>query len=121
MLARHYCSVLSPSPEDVCKIIALLFVIYKNFSKTIFGKWMFSPIECYALGNLLDKGLMSCVCRYNCEDERCYLDLARLRGIYYITWRKPNKVFPQDKVTFCQMVWSPVIKMQAIAEPLFVS
>lgn len=34
---------------------------------------------------------------YNCEDERCYLDLARLRGIYYITWRKPSKVFPQDK------------------------
>ncbi|XP_036021602.1 EGF domain-specific O-linked N-acetylglucosamine transferase isoform X1 [Mus musculus] len=34
---------------------------------------------------------------YNCEDERCYLDLARLRGIHYITWRKPSKVFPQDK------------------------
>lgn len=34
---------------------------------------------------------------YNCEDERCYLDLARLRGVYYITWRKPGKVFPQDK------------------------
>ncbi|KAH0512651.1 EGF domain-specific O-linked N-acetylglucosamine transferase [Microtus ochrogaster] len=35
--------------------------------------------------------------RYNCEDERCYLDLARLRGVHYITWRKPSKVFPQDK------------------------
>nr|XP_042130520.1 EGF domain-specific O-linked N-acetylglucosamine transferase [Peromyscus maniculatus bairdii] len=34
---------------------------------------------------------------YNCEDERCYLDLARLRGVHYITWRKPSKVFPQDK------------------------
>ncbi|XP_021019794.1 EGF domain-specific O-linked N-acetylglucosamine transferase [Mus caroli] len=34
---------------------------------------------------------------YNCEDERCYLDLARLRGIHYVTWRKPSKVFPQDK------------------------
>ncbi|XP_055484409.1 EGF domain-specific O-linked N-acetylglucosamine transferase [Psammomys obesus] len=34
---------------------------------------------------------------YNCEDERCYLDLARLRGVYYVTWRKPSKVFPQDK------------------------
>ncbi|ELW47065.1 hypothetical protein TREES_T100015279 [Tupaia chinensis] len=34
---------------------------------------------------------------YNCEDERCYLDLARLRGIYYITWKRQNKVFPQDK------------------------
>ncbi|KAJ7411134.1 EGF domain-specific O-linked N-acetylglucosamine transferase [Willisornis vidua] len=35
--------------------------------------------------------------KYNCEDERCYLDLARLRGIHYITWRKRNKVFPQDR------------------------
>uniref|UniRef100_A0A8C4UTP3 EGF domain specific O-linked N-acetylglucosamine transferase n=1 Tax=Falco tinnunculus TaxID=100819 RepID=A0A8C4UTP3_FALTI len=35
--------------------------------------------------------------KYNCEDERCYLDLARLRGIHYITWRKRNKVFPQDQ------------------------
>ncbi|XP_075430398.1 EGF domain-specific O-linked N-acetylglucosamine transferase isoform X2 [Ascaphus truei] len=34
---------------------------------------------------------------YNCEDERCYLDLARLRGIHYMTWEKSNKVFPQDK------------------------
>uniref|UniRef100_A0A2K6EUV4 EGF domain-specific O-linked N-acetylglucosamine transferase n=1 Tax=Propithecus coquereli TaxID=379532 RepID=A0A2K6EUV4_PROCO len=34
---------------------------------------------------------------YNCEDERCYLDLARLRGVHYITWRRQNKVFPQDK------------------------
>ncbi|XP_074986328.1 EGF domain-specific O-linked N-acetylglucosamine transferase isoform X2 [Caretta caretta] len=34
---------------------------------------------------------------YNCEDERCYLDLARLRGIRYITWQKKNKVFPQDQ------------------------
>ncbi|KAM5315305.1 EGF domain-specific O-linked N-acetylglucosamine transferase isoform 3-T5 [Glossophaga mutica] len=35
--------------------------------------------------------------KYNCGDERCYLDLARLRGIYYITWQRQNKVFPQDK------------------------
>ncbi|KAF6099214.1 EGF domain specific O-linked N-acetylglucosamine transferase [Phyllostomus discolor] len=34
---------------------------------------------------------------YNCGDERCYLDLARLRGIHYITWQRQNKVFPQDK------------------------
>ncbi|XP_023056021.1 EGF domain-specific O-linked N-acetylglucosamine transferase isoform X2 [Piliocolobus tephrosceles] len=34
---------------------------------------------------------------YNCEDERCYLDLARLRGIHYVTWQRQNKVFPQDK------------------------
>ncbi|KAM6170224.1 EGF domain-specific O-linked N-acetylglucosamine transferase isoform 1-T1 [Rhynchocyon petersi] len=34
---------------------------------------------------------------YNCEDERCYSDLARLRGVHYITWRRQSKVFPQDK------------------------
>ncbi|XP_032064387.1 EGF domain-specific O-linked N-acetylglucosamine transferase [Thamnophis elegans] len=34
---------------------------------------------------------------YNCKDERCYLDLARLRGIHYITWQQKDKVFPQDE------------------------
>ncbi|XP_054640868.1 EGF domain-specific O-linked N-acetylglucosamine transferase isoform X2 [Dunckerocampus dactyliophorus] len=34
---------------------------------------------------------------YNCEDEGCYRDLARLRGIRYVTWQKMDKVFPQDK------------------------
>ncbi|XP_053147119.1 EGF domain-specific O-linked N-acetylglucosamine transferase isoform X2 [Hemicordylus capensis] len=34
---------------------------------------------------------------YNCEDERCYLDLARLRGVHYITWQRKDKVFPQDE------------------------
>ncbi|KAM8930060.1 EGF domain-specific O-linked N-acetylglucosamine transferase [Pelodytes ibericus] len=34
---------------------------------------------------------------YNCEDRHCYLDLARLRGLHYITWEKKDKVFPQDK------------------------
>ncbi|XP_077132184.1 EGF domain-specific O-linked N-acetylglucosamine transferase [Ranitomeya variabilis] len=34
---------------------------------------------------------------YNCEDVRCYLDLARLRGVHYITWEKADKVYPQDK------------------------
>ncbi|XP_072328392.1 EGF domain-specific O-linked N-acetylglucosamine transferase isoform X1 [Scyliorhinus torazame] len=34
---------------------------------------------------------------FNCEDERCYLDLARLRGINYMTWEKSDKVISQDK------------------------
>uniref|UniRef100_A0A7N6B279 EGF domain-specific O-linked N-acetylglucosamine transferase n=1 Tax=Anabas testudineus TaxID=64144 RepID=A0A7N6B279_ANATE len=34
---------------------------------------------------------------YNCQDESCYRDLARLRGIRYVTWQKMDKVFPQDK------------------------
>ncbi|CAB0010514.1 unnamed protein product [Nesidiocoris tenuis] len=34
---------------------------------------------------------------YNCEDESCYLDLARLRGVGYFTWEKKAKVWPQDE------------------------
>ncbi|XP_043933841.1 EGF domain-specific O-linked N-acetylglucosamine transferase isoform X2 [Protopterus annectens] len=25
---------------------------------------------------------------YNCEDYRCYMDLARLRGVHYMTWER---------------------------------
>lgn len=35
-------------------------------------------------------------CRYNCGDEHCYKDLARLRGISYWTWKRKDKIFPQD-------------------------
>ncbi|XP_026681109.1 EGF domain-specific O-linked N-acetylglucosamine transferase isoform X2 [Diaphorina citri] len=34
---------------------------------------------------------------YNCEDEHCYKDLARLRGIKYITWEDKSKLEPQDE------------------------
>ncbi|XP_066527384.1 EGF domain-specific O-linked N-acetylglucosamine transferase [Hoplias malabaricus] len=34
---------------------------------------------------------------YNCQDESCYRDLARLRGVHYLTWNRSDKVFPQDK------------------------
>ncbi|XP_019715336.1 EGF domain-specific O-linked N-acetylglucosamine transferase isoform X1 [Hippocampus comes] len=34
---------------------------------------------------------------YNCQDEGCYRDLARLRGVRYMTWQREDKVFPQDK------------------------
>ncbi|XP_063234785.1 EGF domain-specific O-linked N-acetylglucosamine transferase isoform X2 [Bacillus rossius redtenbacheri] len=34
---------------------------------------------------------------YNCEDESCYLDLARLRGVKYITWKDKSKLFQQDQ------------------------
>uniref|UniRef100_A0A3B4CFV1 EGF domain-specific O-linked N-acetylglucosamine transferase n=1 Tax=Pygocentrus nattereri TaxID=42514 RepID=A0A3B4CFV1_PYGNA len=34
---------------------------------------------------------------YNCQDESCYRDLARLRGIHYLTWQRQDKVFPEDK------------------------
>ncbi|XP_028854811.1 EGF domain-specific O-linked N-acetylglucosamine transferase [Denticeps clupeoides] len=34
---------------------------------------------------------------YNCQDESCYRDLARLRGLHYITWQKRDKMVPQDK------------------------
>lgn len=34
---------------------------------------------------------------YNCEDEHCYKDLARLRGIKYITWENMSKLKAQDE------------------------
>lgn len=36
--------------------------------------------------------------RYNCEDPNCYLDLARLRGIKYITWENKTVLHQQDEV-----------------------
>ena len=33
---------------------------------------------------------------YNCGDEFCYKDLARLRGIKYITWMNESKLYPED-------------------------
>lgn len=35
---------------------------------------------------------------YNCEDPACYRDLARLRGVNYITWENPDKLAQQDEV-----------------------
>ncbi|XP_046439700.1 EGF domain-specific O-linked N-acetylglucosamine transferase-like [Daphnia pulex] len=34
---------------------------------------------------------------YNCGDEHCYADLARLRGVHYQTWTNPEKLKPQDE------------------------
>lgn len=34
---------------------------------------------------------------YNCEDENCYQDLARLRGVKYFTWEDPEKVHKEDE------------------------
>ena len=36
--------------------------------------------------------------RYNCEDHSCYYDLARSRGIHYMTWEKQTKVIQEDEV-----------------------
>lgn len=33
---------------------------------------------------------------YNCDDEHCYKDLARLRGVKYLTWQKASKVYAED-------------------------
>ncbi|KAK4878909.1 hypothetical protein RN001_007055 [Aquatica leii] len=35
---------------------------------------------------------------YNCEDENCYLDLARLRGLKYVTWEDKTKLMQEDEV-----------------------
>lgn len=37
-------------------------------------------------------------CRYNCEDSECYKDLARLRGVNYVTWENKEKLVQQDEV-----------------------
>lgn len=35
--------------------------------------------------------------RYNCGDEHCYADLARLRGVHYRTWTDATKLQAQDE------------------------
>lgn len=34
---------------------------------------------------------------YNCGDAGCYKDLARLRGVSYLTWENATKVYPEDE------------------------
>lgn len=34
---------------------------------------------------------------YNCGDAGCYRDLARLRGVHYMTWENATKLYPQDE------------------------
>lgn len=34
---------------------------------------------------------------FHCEDPVCYRDLARLRGVHYLTWENSSLVFPEDK------------------------
>ncbi|XP_072936514.1 EGF domain-specific O-linked N-acetylglucosamine transferase [Epargyreus clarus] len=34
---------------------------------------------------------------YNCEDPNCYSDLARLRGLKYVTWENKTKLEAQDE------------------------
>ena len=78
----------------------LLFI--QSFARTYLGGEFF-PQESVDWSKIPGKSPMygcPCVLRYNCGDERCYLDLARLRGVHYITWQRQNKVFPQDKVKF---------------------
>ena len=41
---------------------------------------------------------------YHCEDPDCYSDLARLRGLSYTTWQRPELITPQNEVpaSFCR-------------------
>lgn len=38
--------------------------------------------------------------RYNCGDVHCYADLARLRGLKYVTWEDESKVIREDDPNF---------------------
>ena len=53
----------------------------------------------FALVNLADFFKLSMIFRFrfNCGDIRCYRDLARLRGLRYMTWENSSKVFEHDK------------------------
>ncbi|RXG69537.1 EGF domain-specific O-linked N-acetylglucosamine transferase [Armadillidium vulgare] len=35
---------------------------------------------------------------YDCGDPNCYQDLARLRGVKYLSWLEEDKIFPEDQV-----------------------
>ena len=41
---------------------------------------------------------MNVLDRYNCEDPDCYRDLARLRGVHYMTWENRQKLVQEDEV-----------------------
>ncbi|XP_058826339.1 EGF domain-specific O-linked N-acetylglucosamine transferase [Topomyia yanbarensis] len=34
---------------------------------------------------------------YHCEDTNCYKDLARLKGVRYVTWTRDDLVYPEDE------------------------
>ncbi|ETN60228.1 glycosyltransferase [Anopheles darlingi] len=34
---------------------------------------------------------------YHCEDPNCYRDLARLRGVHYLSWERDNLVYPEGE------------------------
>ncbi|KAB7504230.1 EGF domain-specific O-linked N-acetylglucosamine transferase, partial [Armadillidium nasatum] len=34
---------------------------------------------------------------YDCGDPNCYQDLARLRGVKYLSWLEEDKIFPEDQ------------------------
>ncbi|XP_053662997.1 EGF domain-specific O-linked N-acetylglucosamine transferase [Anopheles marshallii] len=34
---------------------------------------------------------------YHCEDPNCYRDLARLRGVHYLTWERDHLVYPEGE------------------------
>ncbi|XP_055642825.1 EGF domain-specific O-linked N-acetylglucosamine transferase [Toxorhynchites rutilus septentrionalis] len=34
---------------------------------------------------------------YHCEDPNCYKDLARLKGVRYMTWENDELVYPEDE------------------------
>ncbi|XP_053693020.1 EGF domain-specific O-linked N-acetylglucosamine transferase [Sabethes cyaneus] len=34
---------------------------------------------------------------YHCEDPNCYRDLARLKGVHYMSWERDDLVYPEDE------------------------
>ena len=48
--------------------------------------------------HISSKPLLQFCSRYNCDDEHCYKDLARLRGLRYMTWENIDKLTQEDEV-----------------------
>lgn len=64
------------------------------------------PLKCFLIEGMHGAGLTHLLFLpdwasifeiYNCEDNDCYKDLARLRGVEYFTWQNEAKVYPQDE------------------------
>ena len=48
--------------------------------------------------NVLMLSVLSLI-RYNCEDKNCYKDLARQRGLLYLTWENQSLLDQEDEVS----------------------
>ena len=65
--------------------------------------------------SLINSFIYLCI-SYNCEDTECYKDLARLRGLHYLTWEKRDKLVQEDEVGISEIhaIYSCIINFSAV-------